>query len=54
MLQKCCIAENYSESMFCKGKGLHVKEQKTENVHVKEEVYATSNCLAFSLQAISE
>lgn len=52
MLQQCCIAENNSELPLCKGKGLQVKELKTENTIVKDQVYATSNCLAYSLQAI--
>lgn len=53
-LPQCCIAENNSEPVSCKGKGLQGKELKTENIHVKEQVYTTSICLIFSLQAISE
>lgn len=51
MVQQCCIAKNNSKLPFCKGKYLQVKELKTENTIVKDQVYATSNCLAYSLQA---
>lgn len=53
-LQQCCFAKNNSALVFCKGKGVQVKELKTENTNVKDQAYATSNCLAYSLQAISE
>lgn len=53
-LQQCCTAENDSEQVFCKGKGLQVKELKTENINVKDQVYVISNCSPYSLQTISE
>ena len=53
-LHQCYIAENNSELVFCKEKVLQVKELKTENAHVSEQVYAASNYLAYCFQAISE